>query len=635
MKVCTDCDLTFEDSIRFCEKCGAVLSDDAGALVGTTLDNLYRIEALLGQGGMGAVYKARHILLGDKVAIKVIKPEVANNKEFLRRFQREGQAARRFKHPNAVTVHDLRATADGLVYMVLEFIEGRNLREEMRAHGLYSPAETIDLLAPVASLLDAAHAQGVVHRDLKPENIMVTKDVTGARQLKVLDLGIAKLQDTEDTPTVMTGSALTVPGQALGTPPYMSPEQWGELPRDGNSEIDGRADVYSFGVIVYELVSGVWPITGASVNELRRGHISSKPRRLDERNPAVPAAFGSAVARALAKDRSDRFATAGEFLTSMRRSLDEGVCEGDVDVALPPREPGATERQRALGTRLATDPGAVPTISDGSTAPPASSHFEPESLGRFRAAFDSEAVTIVDSVANASEPAVVSKAVPAQRRNSVWLTAVVLVVLAGAVLFAMRGWRGESVPPTPSVEQPAVTAPAALPPAVSAPVLSYLLTVSDASGHERRVSGLEPFSGDRVRFNFAVSAPGFLYLVVPDERNVPTLVMSSHVNGSESASAAVAFPPTGFLGIADDTHANDVTVVFSPYELEGLALLRNRTPRTLSTAEQGALETLRTTFDVTPQPAAPSDSAAPAVQVRPGRAGDPAIFTIRLVRAGH
>src|SRR5881392_4479268 len=141
MKYCTVCKAKYDDSVSFCAVDGEVLEDDPSSIVGTVLDGQYQIEALLGKGGMGAVFRARHILLGDKVAIKVLPPQMRNNAEWLRRFRREGQAARRFRHPNAVTVYDLRTTSDGLIYMVMEFVEGHTLDAELKRRGRFSPLE--------------------------------------------------------------------------------------------------------------------------------------------------------------------------------------------------------------------------------------------------------------------------------------------------------------------------------------------------------------------------------------------------------------------------------------------------------------------------------------------------------------
>ena len=173
MKYCPSCKTRYEDTVGFCPTHGEVLEDDPSSIVDTVLDGQYQVEALLGKGGMGAVYRARHILLGDRVAIKILPPEVRTNAEWLRRFQREGQAARRFRHPNAVTVYDLRTTSDGTVYMVMEYVEGHTLGDEIKRRGRLSPPEVVEVLEPIMSVLNTAHAMGVVHRDLKPDNIMI------------------------------------------------------------------------------------------------------------------------------------------------------------------------------------------------------------------------------------------------------------------------------------------------------------------------------------------------------------------------------------------------------------------------------------------------------------------------------
>ena len=259
MKFCPACTNKYDDHVSFCPKDGEVLEEDPNSFVGSVLDGQYQVEALLGRGGMGAVYRARHILLGDRVAIKMLPPEMRSNTEWLRRFQREGQAARRFRHPNAVTVYDLRTSGDGTIYLVMEYVEGMTLDVELKRRGRFSPADALTTLKPVMSVLNAAHAMGVVHRDLKPENIMIGKAGTGGESIvKLLDLGIAKLREVAGAEK--TGSTnLTVAGQMLGTPYYMSPEQWGELPEDGNSDIDGRADIYSLGVVFYEIIAGKRP----------------------------------------------------------------------------------------------------------------------------------------------------------------------------------------------------------------------------------------------------------------------------------------------------------------------------------------------------------------------------------------
>src|SRR5205809_7947281 len=152
MKFCPACNNKFDDNLSFCPQDGEVLEEDPTSFVGSVLDGQYQVEALLGKGGMGAVYSARHILLGDRVAIKLLPPEMRSNTEWLRRFQREGQAARRFRHPNAVTVYDLRTSSDGTIYLVMEYVEGTTLDVELKRHGTFSPAEAVAVLDPIISV---------------------------------------------------------------------------------------------------------------------------------------------------------------------------------------------------------------------------------------------------------------------------------------------------------------------------------------------------------------------------------------------------------------------------------------------------------------------------------------------------
>ena len=357
MKLCAACQNSFGDDLTFCPRDGEVLQESPETIVGRVIDGKYEVESFIAQGGMGAVYLARHILLGDRVVIKTLRPEMRTNAEWLKRFQREGKAARAFRHPNSVTVYDLSAGTDGLIYMVMEFVEGHTLDQELKRRGRFTPDAALEVLEPVADVLDAAHARGVVHRDLKPENIMLGRDERGETVVKVLDLGIAKLVGAGDA-YAAGATALTVAGQILGTPYYMSPEQWGEVPRDGRAEVDGRTDVYSLGVIVFELVAGRKPLGGRTLAELRRKHVAEPLPALEEAAPGAPAEFGRAVARAMSKDRGDRPQTAGELIDELRAAL-----------GLPPKS-------RPRSPVRATEANVVRAAAPGSEA--ATAHLPPQ-----------------------------------------------------------------------------------------------------------------------------------------------------------------------------------------------------------------------------------------------------------------
>src|SRR5947209_4435037 len=319
MNTCPKCGVHYLIAKTFCTRDAEVLQDDHAGMIGRVLDGQYQIEEFIGEGGMGTVYRARHTLLRDKVAIKILPPEMRRNTAWLKRFQRDGQAARRFHHPNSVMVHDLRTSSEGEIYLVMEYVEGGTLDEEVAARGgRLSLDKILQIVEAVASVLDAAHEQGVVHRDLKPSNIMITNRGT----VKLLDLGVAKVTDMEDSATQLTAT-----GQLMGTPYFMSPEQWGEIPRDGGEEIDGRTDIYSLGEVTYKLTAGELPFKGTSIVALHRAHCHQAPRPLEEFDRSVPEGWSRAVLRAMSKDRSDRQTTAGEFARELQAAL------GSVDMS--------------------------------------------------------------------------------------------------------------------------------------------------------------------------------------------------------------------------------------------------------------------------------------------------------------
>src|SRR2546421_6509833 len=432
MKFCPTCNSKYDDNVSFCPKDGEVLEEDPQTFIGSVLDGQYQVETLLGRGGMGAVYRARHILLGDRVAIKMLPPEMRSNTEWLRRFQREGQAARRFRHPNAVTVYDLRTSSDGTIYLVMEFVEGTTLDVELKQRGSFSPAEALSTLKPVMSVLNAAHAMGVIHRDLKTENIMIGKPSTGGEPVvKLLDLGIAKLREVAGAEK--TGSTnLTVAGQMLGTPYYMSPEQWGELPDDGNSEIDGRADIYSLGVVLYEIISGRRPFAGMTLPELRREHIQVTPPPLHEVVAEVPEAFSRAISRAMAKDRGNRQETAGELeqeLTTALTSQGIPTIVSLADISLTPAEPGAgrgvTTSPHQTAATLVTGISDISAAKSDEQKIPSQAATMPTVVSQPKSAQSAAPMTmVVPPPAVAPQPAP-----PARRVNALLFAGIGLVVL--------------------------------------------------------------------------------------------------------------------------------------------------------------------------------------------------------------
>lgn len=308
MKICPICKKQYEKTLSLCPDDNEILEEDLTALVNTTLDGQYLIEKLLGQGGMGAVFLARHTLLGDQVAIKIMPSSISKTADYQRRFLREGKTARQFSHPNVVSVHDLRTTADGMFYMVLEYIDGRTLGDELKKRRRFSPKEAVEILTPIGEALSVAHSMGIIHRDLKPDNIMIGKAKDGSPTVKLLDLGIAKVNSVDAT-------ALTATGQILGTPHYMSPEQW------NGDDIDGRADIYSLGIILYELVAGAKPFSGKTIQNLVYHHSVTMPPLLCNVVSNVSKEFSQAVERAILKEPAKRPANCQELFNELREAL--------------------------------------------------------------------------------------------------------------------------------------------------------------------------------------------------------------------------------------------------------------------------------------------------------------------------
>ncbi|MCA1575729.1 MAG: serine/threonine protein kinase [Acidobacteria bacterium] len=273
-------------------------------LTNQTLDEKYYLEERLGEGGMGTVYRARHLLMDRPVAIKVLHPRFVENEAARMRFQLEARAAVRLHHVNAVSVTDFGQTPDGLVYIVMELIRGYTLREILGKEAPLETARAISIMLQASAAVAAAHEAGIIHRDLKPSNILVTKSADAPAMVKVLDFGIAKL--AADTLDGEDASATTLPGTPIGTPRYMSPEQ-----HEGR-EITPATDVYSLGIILYEMLTGMAPFTGTSVVEIAMKHANDPPRAPREIVAAIPEDVERVVLHALEKQPEARPANAAE-----------------------------------------------------------------------------------------------------------------------------------------------------------------------------------------------------------------------------------------------------------------------------------------------------------------------------------
>jgi serine/threonine protein kinase/tetratricopeptide (TPR) repeat protein len=346
MRYCPTCQRTYPLSQRFCTEDGASLSlQDPYHLVGRTLVDRYRIDALVGVGGMGAVYSAHHLGIDRHVAIKILQPNIAlGNEHLLGLFEREAKMIGHLNHENIANVMDAGRTSDGIAYIAMEWLDGRTLEEELAACGPLSFQRMMEILRQVAAALEAAHAKHIIHRDLKPANVMLVKREDGREQVKVLDFGVAKI--VSET----TASPVSAP---MGTPHYASPEQF-----QTGGQIDGRSDIYSLGVMLYQMLTGSLPFCTTSVHELIKLQLTAPPPPLRQLRPDAPAGVEELVNRMLAKDPNLRPQRAGDVPTLLARACDlplGALSSGDLPTRPDYRALGASGAIKAATPRVAVD----------------------------------------------------------------------------------------------------------------------------------------------------------------------------------------------------------------------------------------------------------------------------------------
>jgi serine/threonine protein kinase len=454
----------------------------------------YQILSLLGAGGMGQVYLAKDLKLGRQVALKLLPAHFLQSAEHVRRFEREALAASALNHPNILTIYEFGAEGEAH-FLATELVQGENLRQRL-ARGSMTVAEVLDITVQIVAALHAAHEAGIIHRDIKPDNVMMRRDGL----VKVLDFGLAKL--TEGYGDVTTGghgdlsvASLTHPGTVLGTVAYMSPEQ-----ARGN-EMDTRTDLFSLGVVLYEMLAGRRPFTGETVNHIIVAILEQEPPPLAE--PTVPAELERILKRMLAKKVEARYASAAALLSDLKQLTKR--LEREEELALV--APAAHEAEAATAIIHRQTNEQLGDVTQ--PLPPGASSRQ--------------------AAATEVAPALVTK--PA-RRKSLWLLSALLA--AGLISVpAWQVWRSRAVP------SPAPTA------AVLERQLSYFLTVQkyrDGKPYqsEFQSSGREIFeAGWRFKLNVTAAQDGFLYLLNEEASGVYVLLfpLPSHNNGAARLAA--------------------------------------------------------------------------------------------------
>ena len=353
-KICPTCGREYPANERFCPADGTALRSQGGGndLVGSIIAERYHVLKKLGEGGMGQVYLAEHVKMGRKSAVKVMNPGMVHDADAISRFNREAANASRINHPNVAGIYDFGETAEGLIYLAMEFIEGESLTSLVEKNGALAPMRAADIAKQAADGLAVAHDMGIVHRDLKPDNIMIAKNRDGSDCVKVVDFGIAKAAGAENQKVTKTGLV-------VGTPEYMSPEQL------AGDKLDGRSDIYSLALVSYNMLTGKLPFEGETAQESMIMRLTDDPKPLSFTKPDTSWSkeVQDVMAKALQRKRDDRYAKASDFGVALFQAVER----------MPKTvRPSATQMIGAMDGATAVLSAPPPTRVDASapSAPP-------------------------------------------------------------------------------------------------------------------------------------------------------------------------------------------------------------------------------------------------------------------------
>jgi len=332
--------------------------------VGQLINNKYRLMRLIGDGGMGSVFEAQHEVLHTSVALKFLHPELSRRQGLVQRFLQEARVSAKIQSPHVVRVTDVEQTTNGLAFIVMEYLNGTSLQslyEDLyRAGKRLSYDDAIDYALQMLDGLEAAHEEGIVHRDLKPDNVMIVKGKRGDAVVKLLDFGIAKLKVNGEL-----YKGLTRPGVIMGTPEYMAPEQVFSA-----DQVDARADIFSCGVMIFEMLGGRRPVGGDEPHQIAAQYLAGAGAKLTDLAPHIAPELAAVVHKAMAADPKDRYATVAEFRAAMERfsnkASDRGRSTPTPNTPVPTRSPAAASMSVAAVAALTPgEMAATASVVDG------------------------------------------------------------------------------------------------------------------------------------------------------------------------------------------------------------------------------------------------------------------------------